>query len=77
MLSTLPALKLRLAIPDLDVQYDDLLTNAVTALSSAFDKYTNRTLARTANITCESRRHRTPAASSPSASDLYKPLAQL
>src|SRR6266699_460881 len=53
MLSTLSTLKSRLAIPELDVQYDDLLTTALTALSSAFDKYTNRTLARTANITYE------------------------
>src|SRR5438445_9981667 len=53
MLSTLPSVKARLSIPDLDVQYDDLLTTALTALSSAFDKYTNRTLARTANITYE------------------------
>src|SRR5438270_7344788 len=53
MLSTLATLKARLGIADLDVQYDDLLTTALTALSSAFDKYTNRTLARTANITYE------------------------
>ena len=53
MLSTLANLKSRLAIPDLDVQHDDLLTTALTALSSAFDKYTNRTLARTANTTHE------------------------
>src|SRR5436853_2939815 len=53
MLSTLANLKSRLAIPDLDVQHDDLLTTALRALSSAFDKYTNRTLARTANTTHE------------------------
>src|SRR5207253_1797125 len=53
MLSTLPTVKTRLSIPGLEVQFDDLLTTALTALSSAFDKYTNRTLARTANITCE------------------------
>src|SRR5437868_12908324 len=53
MLSTLANLKSRLAIPDLDVQHDDLLTTALTALSSRFDKYTNRTLARTANTTHE------------------------
>ena len=53
MLSTLPNLKSRLSIPDLNVQYDDLLTAALTALSSAFDKYTNRTLSRNANITYE------------------------
>jgi hypothetical protein len=49
MLSTLSNLKARLAIPDLDVQYDDLLTTALTALSARFDKETNRTLTRTPN----------------------------
>jgi hypothetical protein len=49
MLSQLSTLKARLAIPDLDVQYDDLLTSALTALSARFDKETNRTLTRTAN----------------------------
>src|SRR2546423_1131720 len=53
MLSTLSTAKSRLAIPDLDVQYDDLLTTALTALSSRFDKYTSRTLARMANTTHE------------------------
>src|SRR5438552_1445657 len=53
MLSTIATLKSRLGIPDLDVQYDDLSLTALTALSSAFDKYTNRTLSRTANITYE------------------------
>ena len=49
MLSTLSTLKARLAIPDLDVQYDNLLTSALTALSARFDKETNRTLTRTPN----------------------------
>jgi hypothetical protein len=49
MLSTLSSVKSRLAIPDLDIQYDDLLTTALTALSARFDKETNRTLTRTAN----------------------------
>jgi hypothetical protein len=49
MLSTLSTLKARLAIPDLDIQYDDLLTLALTALSARFDKETNRTLTRTVN----------------------------
>jgi len=49
MLSTLSSLKLRLALPDLDVQYDALLTTFLTALSSRFDKETNRTLMRTVN----------------------------
>ena len=49
MLSTLSSVKLRLAIGEFDVQYDTLLTNALTALSARFDKDTNRTLTRTAN----------------------------
>src|SRR5882724_11960841 len=49
MLSTLSTLKARLGIPDLDIQYDDLLTSALTALSVRFDQETNRTLTRTAN----------------------------
>jgi hypothetical protein len=55
MLSTLSTLKARLAIDDLSVQYDDLLTTALTALSARFDKETNRTLSRTANSTHEFR----------------------
>ncbi len=53
MLSTLSTLKSRLGIADLDVQYDDLLTTALTALSARFDRETKRTLARAANITYE------------------------
>src|SRR5882672_5902509 len=53
MLSTLPTLKARLAIPDIDVQHDDLLTNALTAISARFDRETNRTLARTVDATFE------------------------
>ena len=34
MLSTLSALKARLAIPAIDVQYDDLLTTALTAIQA-------------------------------------------
>jgi hypothetical protein len=41
MLSTLSTVKSRLAIPDLNVEFDDLLT---TALSARFDNETNRTL---------------------------------
>src|SRR5438045_7991464 len=52
MLSTLSSPKLRPAIDALNVQYD-LLTTALTALSSRFDKYTNRTLSRTVNTTHE------------------------
>jgi hypothetical protein len=53
MLSTLSSVKSRLAIPDLNVEFDDLLTTALTALSARFDRETNRTLIRTANTTHE------------------------
>jgi hypothetical protein len=53
MLSTLSAVKARLGIPDLTVEFDDLLTTALTALSARFDKETNRTLSRTVNSTHE------------------------
>jgi hypothetical protein len=53
MLSTLSALKARLAIEPADPQYDTLLTAALTALGPRFDKETNRTLARTENFTQE------------------------
>src|SRR5436190_23803961 len=53
MLSTLSTLKSRLAIPDFNVEFDDLLTTALTALSARFDRKTNRTLTRTANTTYE------------------------
>src|SRR5882762_5784070 len=53
MLTQLPTLKARLAIPAIDIQYDDLLTNALTAISSRFDHETSRTLARTVNTTFE------------------------
>src|SRR5436189_1891352 len=53
MLSTLPTVKARLGIPDLNVEFDDLLTTALTALSARFDRETNRTLTRTANTTHE------------------------
>jgi hypothetical protein len=53
MLSQLPTVKARLAIPDLNVEFDDLLTTALTALSARFDLETNRTLSRTANTTHE------------------------
>ena len=46
MLSTLKA---RLAVPDLDIQHDDLLTAALVAISARFDRETNRTLTRTIN----------------------------
>jgi len=53
MLSTLSSVKARLAIPALTVDFDDLLTTALTALSARFDRETNRTLTRTANSTFE------------------------
>ena len=53
MLSTLSTLKARLAIPDVDTQYDDLLTTALTAISARFDRELNRTLARTVGATHE------------------------
>jgi hypothetical protein len=53
MLSQLSTVKARLAIPDLNVEFDDLLTTALTALSARFDRETSRTLTRTANTTHE------------------------
>ena len=53
MLTQLSTVKARLAIPDLNVEFDDLLTTALTAVSVRFDRETNRTLTRTANITHE------------------------
>ena len=55
MLSQLSTLKSRLGIDDFSVEFDTLLTNALTALSSRFDKETNRTLARTADSLFEFR----------------------
>src|SRR4051794_38502180 len=53
MLSTLDTLKARLAIDAINVQYDDLLTNTLLALSARFDAETNRTLGRTVDATFE------------------------
>jgi hypothetical protein len=53
MLTTLPILKLRLALAPADATYDALLTSAITAVSSRFDRETNRTLARIENATHE------------------------
>src|SRR5712671_5326460 len=53
MLTELATLKSRLAISDLDIQYDDLLTFAIEAISARFDQETNRTLARTVGATFE------------------------
>jgi len=53
MLSTLATVKARLSIDPLFVDFDDLLTRALTAISARFDRETNRTLTRTANSTFE------------------------
>jgi hypothetical protein len=46
MFSTLAALKARLALDPLDPQYDALLTGALTALGTRFEKECNRLFAR-------------------------------
>src|SRR6266853_619593 len=51
MLTQLSTVKSRLALTVTD--YDDLLTNAIRAVSARFDKETNRTLARTTTTTHE------------------------
>src|SRR3954453_6170141 len=53
MLTLLSTLKTRLAIDEFDLTYDAILTKAINAISFRFDKETNRTLARTVNITQE------------------------
>jgi hypothetical protein len=53
MLTTLTAVKARLSLAPADTTYDALLTTAITAISSRFDRETSRTLARTANATHE------------------------
>ena len=47
MLATLATVKSRLAILPTDLTYDSLLTSAIKAISTRFDRETNRTLART------------------------------
>src|SRR6266571_4728872 len=51
MLTQLATVKSRLALTITD--YDDLLTNAIKAVSARFDKETNRTLSRTTTATHE------------------------
>jgi hypothetical protein len=51
MLAQLSTLKARLALTD--TTFDVLLTSAIAAVSSRFDRETNRTLARTVNATHE------------------------
>ena len=53
MLTQLDTVKARLAIDLSDPQYDTLLNNAIAAISTRFDKETNRTLLRTENATDE------------------------
>ena len=53
MLTLLSTVKARLAIDEFDLTYDTILTNAINAISFRFDKETNRTLARTVNISQE------------------------
>jgi hypothetical protein len=53
MLAQLTTVKARLSLPPADTTYDVLLTTAITAVSSRFDRETNRTLARTVNATHE------------------------
>lgn len=53
MLTLLPTLKTRLAIPELDVTYDALLTDAIRGFSARFDRECNRTLARTVDTVYE------------------------
>ena len=53
MLTQLSTIKARLGIDEFDLYPDAILTNAINAVSVRFDKETNRTLSRTANITEE------------------------
>jgi hypothetical protein len=53
MLTTVSTLKSRLGIPPDDATLDDLLANAIKAISARFDNRTNRTLARTNAATHE------------------------
>jgi hypothetical protein len=53
MLTQLATVKARLEILATDVAHDDLLTRAIQAVSSRFDRECNRTLARTVDATQE------------------------
>jgi len=50
MITQLSTVKARLAIDPLDTTYDALLTNAIKAVSTRFDRECNRTLARTVGL---------------------------
>ena len=53
MLTQLATVKQRLALQNIDTQYDDLLTRVIGAVSGRFDLECNRTLARTIGATHE------------------------
>ncbi len=53
MLTQLSSVKARLAIPDIDPQYDTILTNTIKAVSARFDRECHRTFARTVDATEE------------------------
>src|SRR5436190_4406687 len=53
MLTLLSTVKTRLGIDEFDLSFDAILNNAINAISFRFDNETNRTLARTVNITQE------------------------
>ncbi len=53
MLTQLATVKARLAIPDIDPQYDTILTNTIKSVSARFDRECHRTLARTVDATEE------------------------
>src|SRR6266853_5199318 len=53
MLTQLATVKSRLALSELDVQFDALLTSAIKAITVRFDKECNRTFARTVTATQE------------------------
>jgi hypothetical protein len=50
MLTTLAAVRARLGLTELEVQWDTLLANAILAVSARFDRECNRTFARTEGI---------------------------
>ena len=52
MLTQLSTVKARLGIDDFDVKYDVLLTNAIRAFTTQFDKECNRQFARTVGDCC-------------------------
>src|SRR5437899_10036674 len=53
MLTQLSTIKSRLALDEFNVQYDTLLTNAITAISTRFEQERNRTFSRTVDALYE------------------------